>query len=62
MVGLVVDEVRQVEYIPATQNAPTSGKIIRGIISHKEQLIQIISLPVIMATFLQDEVAIEGNS
>lgn len=62
LVGLVVDEVQQVEYIPATKNAPTSGKIIRGIISHKEQLIQIISLPMIVATFLQDELAIEGSS
>jgi chemotaxis signal transduction protein len=62
MVGLVVDEVRQVEYIPAAQNAPTSGKMIRGIISHKEQLIQVISLPTIVAAFLQDEPAIEGNS
>lgn len=61
LVGLVVDEVRQVEYIPAAEKTRTSAKIIRGIISHKEQLIQIISLPVITATYLSDEIAAEGN-
>lgn len=61
LVGLVVDEVQQVEYIPAVEKTRTSAKIIHGIISHKEQLIQIIALPVIMATYLSDEVAAEGN-
>ncbi len=61
LVGLVVDEVQQVEYIPAAEKTRTSAKIIRGMISHKEQLIQIIALPVIMATYLSDEVAAEGN-
>lgn len=62
LVGLVVDEVQQVEYIPAIEKTPTSARIIRGIISHKEHLIQIIALPEIMATYLRDEVAAEGNS
>lgn len=61
MAGLVVDEIRLVEYISPLENLSTSGKIIRGIISHKEQLIQIISLPMIMATYLPDGIAIEGN-
>ncbi|MBI5670679.1 MAG: chemotaxis protein CheW [Chloroflexi bacterium] len=62
MAGLVVDEVRLVEYVNSLENLSTSGKIIRGIINHKEQLIQIISLPMIMATYLPDQVAAEGNS
>lgn len=61
MAGLVVDEVRMVEYISPYENLSTSGKIIRGIINHKDQLIQIISLPTIMATYLPDRAAVEGN-
>lgn len=61
LAGLVVDEVRQVEYVAPAQNAPTAGKYIRGIISHKQQLIQVISLPSILAAFLDHEAAFEGN-
>jgi purine-binding chemotaxis protein CheW len=43
--GLVVDEVHQVEYINANQlqTSTKSGKYIRGIISHKAALMQIIN-------------------
>src|SRR5512145_2335708 len=36
MAGLVVEEIRQVEYVNLSQQTPTSGKYIRGIIHHKE--------------------------
>ena len=45
-VGLVVDEVQQVEYIPAVQvhESSASGKYIHGIISYKQRLIQLVAL------------------
>ena len=45
-VGLVVDAVQQVEYIPAVQvhESSASGKYIHGIISYKQRLIQLVAL------------------
>lgn len=45
-IGLVVDEVQQVEYIPAAQvhESSASGKYIHGIISYKQRLIQLVAL------------------
>jgi purine-binding chemotaxis protein CheW len=45
-VGLVVDEVQQVEYLDLTllQSAPTSSETIMGILTQGERLIQLISL------------------
>lgn len=56
-VGLVVDEVHQVEYIPTVEleEALSSGKHIRGIINHKSELIPVIALAPLMATFLADQ-------
>jgi len=56
--GLVVDDVQQVEYIDALQFEQSSvpGRFIRGIISYKSQLIQVISLPAVWETFLADQV------
>lgn len=57
--GLVVDDVQQVEYIDAGQFAESSvpGRYIRGIISYKAQLIQVITLPPLWETFLAEQVA-----
>jgi purine-binding chemotaxis protein CheW len=57
--GLVVDDVQQVEYIDSAQFAQSSvpGRYIRGIISYKSQLIQVISLVPLWETFLADQIA-----
>lgn len=46
MLGLVVDEVQQVEFIPpdASHKSSTSGQHIRGIISYRQRMLQIIEL------------------
>ena len=49
--GLVVDEVRQVDYLDLSQlqSAPATSDTILGIITHGERLIQLISLsPLLM--------------
>ena len=52
--GLLVDEVQQVDYMDALQmsDAPTSSRYVHGIISHKDQMISIIALPSLLAAFL----------
>jgi len=57
--GVVVDEVHQVEYIDPAQRQPTAGKYIRDIVSHKGQLVQLISLPQLLASL--SEGFIEGR-
>jgi purine-binding chemotaxis protein CheW len=50
-IGLVVDEVRQVDYLDLSQlqSAPATSDTILGIITHGERLIQLISLsPLLM--------------
>ena len=53
-IGLVVDEVHQVEYVdkPQFQELSTSGKYIRGIISYRSQLIPVVALSALLETFL----------
>lgn len=53
-IGLLVDEVQQVDYMDALQmsDAPTSSQFVHGIISHKDQMISIIALPSLLAAFL----------
>jgi purine-binding chemotaxis protein CheW len=49
--GLVVDEVRQVDYLDLSQlqSAPATSDTILGIITHGERLLQLISLsPLLM--------------
>lgn len=57
--GLVVDDVQQVEYVNGTQFEGVSvpGRYIRGMISYKSQLIQLISLPPIWQSFLVNQVS-----
>ena len=52
-IGLVVDEVRQVEYIPVAQvhKSSASGKYIRGIISYRQRLIQLVALDALLAEY-----------
>lgn len=56
MVGLIVDDVEQVEYIPAEQLSQTStpGKYIRGIISHEGQLVQVIAVEPLLTEYLTE--------
>jgi chemotaxis signal transduction protein len=59
--GLVVDEVHQVEYVDpgAKQSVPAAGRFIRDIVSHKGQLVQLISVPQLLGTV--SEGLIEGR-
>jgi purine-binding chemotaxis protein CheW len=50
-VGLVVDDVHQVEYLQPSHQIPTTGKHIHDIVSHKGQLVQMICLPALLETF-----------
>jgi purine-binding chemotaxis protein CheW len=52
--GLVVDEVQQVDYIPVAHihQSTTAGLYVRGIISFKQRLIQIIALEPLMAAYV----------
>ncbi len=51
--GLVVDEVRQVEYLDLSQlqSAPTTSEAILGIITHGERLIQLVSLSPLLTQY-----------
>jgi purine-binding chemotaxis protein CheW len=62
LIGLVVDEVQQVKYVDPEQlwKTPTMGKYIRGMISHKNQLLQIIALPTLFDTFVTGSTARRG--
>jgi len=55
MVGLVVDEVHQVEFIDTGERQPTAGKYIRDIVSHKGHLVQLISLPHLLGEVLVED-------
>ena len=53
-VGLVVDEVQQIEYFDASLVAqPTSAeKYIHGIVTHGGNIVQLIALPSLIVAFL----------
>jgi purine-binding chemotaxis protein CheW len=55
MAGLVVDEVRQVEYMDIGERQATAGKYIRDIVSHKGHLVQLISLPHLLGEVLVED-------
>jgi purine-binding chemotaxis protein CheW len=54
MLGLVVDEVQQVEFIPpdTAHKSSTSGRHIRGIISYRQRMLQIIELASLVNEYL----------
>lgn len=59
MLGFVVDEIQQVEYIPVEQlhQSAAAGKYIHGIISYEQRLIQIIELDPLIAAYSSSAVA-----
>ncbi len=61
--GLVVDEVYQVAYFDPQQVAasPLSEQHIDGILTHRDQLVQIIALPALLASFLPEGAAGRGH-
>lgn len=63
MVGVVVDEIVQVDSISrdALETAPTTSRYVRGVISLKDQLVQVLALPALLAAFLPDR-AIETTT
>jgi purine-binding chemotaxis protein CheW len=62
-IGLLVDEVQQVDYMDALQmsDAPTSSRYVHGIMSYKEQMISIIALPSLLLAFFPSAVHQEVN-
>lgn len=56
-VGLVVDDVNQVEYFNTDRQAGlnTGEMFIQGIIPHRDYLVQIITLPALIARALPDK-------
>jgi len=56
LVGFVVDTVQQVDYVPShlMKKSSASGEYIRGIISYKQQLIQMVNLQQVIADHLPD--------
>jgi purine-binding chemotaxis protein CheW len=60
-IGLVVDEVHQVEYVDALQmnDAPASARYLHGVISHQSALIPILALPPLLAAFVNGQTVIE---
>lgn len=57
MVGLVVDEVHQVEHIRLENLVRASSRenYIRGVIPYQDRLIQVISLPALLQYFVPEE-------
>jgi purine-binding chemotaxis protein CheW len=58
-IGLLVDEVLQVEYVNFLQleDASALGEYIRGIISSKSELIPVIALAPLLANFLAGQLS-----
>ena len=56
LVGLVVDTVNQVEYVKQgdLKSAPGGGRWIEQVVSYKDDLIQLISLPAIVKKLLAE--------
>ena len=55
-IGAVVDEVQQVEYIDADQlqKSTKPGKYIRGIISYRDELMQIVNPEPLITQYVSD--------
>ena len=55
--GLVVDVIRGVEYVAPERfrSAPAAGKMIRSIMSHEAELVQVIAPAPLLASYLNDE-------
>ncbi len=60
-IGLVVDEVHQVEYVDALQmkDVPTAARYLHGVISHQSSLIPILALPPLLAAFVNGQTVLE---
>lgn len=58
LVGLVVDNVNQVEYIDASELkvAPGGGRWIDNVTNYQDKLIQLISLPTIISELLPETI------
>jgi len=57
-IGLVVDEIRQVDYVDALQmsDAPATSRYIHGLISHKDEMIAVVALPPLLTAYLSGDV------
>lgn len=62
LAGLVVDTVRQVEYVSRNKlDKSAAGKYIRGIISYEQRLIQVIELDAVLNAYLSDAWSLESE-
>lgn len=53
LVGLVVDEIQQVEYLPVKSlSSNTTAQYIRGVISHRSRLMQIVAMEPLLTAYL----------
>lgn len=61
LIGLVVDEVHQVEYVDALQmnDVPSTARYLHGVISHHLSLIPILALPALLAAFVNGQTVLE---
>ena len=63
MVGLVADEVLQVQYLtPSATPVTAAGRYIKDIVGHNARLIQIIDLGALISAQLPDNFVLEGDS
>lgn len=64
LAGIIVDEVHQVEYLDfnlINRGTSTFGKYIRGIISHRERVVQIVALAPLFDAYLSNTVIESGK-
>jgi purine-binding chemotaxis protein CheW len=58
LVGLVVDEIQLVEYLPAKSISKSAAKYLRGVISHRSHLMQILAIDSLLAEYLPGEIEV----
>lgn len=63
LMGVVVDEVEQVIYVPRAgiKQVSTSGRYIHGIITYNERLLQLVSAVSLFADFASDHIVYDGS-
>lgn len=54
-IGLVVDEVIQVDYVEDVNPVPTDARYVKGVFSRGKHLAQLIAVELLINTFLRQE-------
>jgi chemotaxis signal transduction protein len=58
LAGLVVDEIQQVDYLPAKSLSQNAAAYIRGVISHRSRLMQVLAIEPLLAAYLPGEIEV----